>query len=393
MDLFNTFKILGRDIDVKLFCIRWADSVSGRGMFSGKPELPVEVVDVRSLSRRGVLESLEGAVAAWGPDMVFVADGWTLKPYLIDLFRRRWPLAARFYAYECLCPRNNERWLPEGRCENHALLDCARCLDCAAGYCKAVRERRGGDNPLTEEMRVAEMFSGDYEKVLRSAMDGLNAIVYNRSIAGILENFGNARASVVPGGVDLAFHQPPDGPKPGGDGIFRILVAGRMDDAAKGAATAVEAGRMLAKSGLRFKMTLTKAKSSQGEEWLDECGWKSREELRALMSGSDCAVVPSLWEEAFGMVWAESMSSGLPVVASATPGPKEFIVHEGNGLLFNPGDAAGLADMLLRLASDVSLRRRLSEAGLRTARERLTWDKAAEATRRAILDGLGGGAS
>ncbi|HIJ64532.1 MAG TPA: glycosyltransferase family 4 protein [Candidatus Hydrogenedentes bacterium] len=67
---------------------------------------------------------------------------------------------------------------------------------------------------------------------------------------------------------------------------------------------------------------------------------------------------------------------GLPVVCPATEAGGEFIEAGETGLLFEPGDAAGLMDHLRRLAEDEVLRARLgSEARRRT--QTATWDRTA----------------
>ncbi len=59
----------------------------------------------------------------------------------------------------------------------------------------------------------------------------------------------------------------------------------------------------------------------------------------------------------------EAMLCGLPVVATAIRGPREQVVDGETGLLVMPGDVAGLAAALRRLAADSPLRCRMSEAG------------------------------
>ena len=391
VDVFSVFGILGSDFDIRLFCPRWPSVALARGSFSEPQPLPVEVVEVARASKEEIIGSLLSAVAAWAPDIVFIADGWTLKPYLINAFRGRWPVVVRFYAYEGLCPRNNERWLPEGACPNHALTDPAKCMVCAKGYYDIVREKRGGsDNPLTEEMRIAGIFQGDYARTLKEALTGLRSIVYNKSIAGILQGQGGAIAHVVPGGVDTELFTPGPGRKSKADGDFEILVAGRMGDPAKGASTAIEAGNLLDSYGFKLRMNVSRPETAESAQrpWLCECGWKRHAELIEMMRSSDCAIVPSRWEEAFGMVWAEAMAVGLPVIASAVAGPLEYIIDGENGLLFPPGDAKALASCIAWLAGDQALRVRLIEGGLRTVRERLRWDFAAKATKDTILAAL-----
>lgn len=59
-----------------------------------------------------------------------------------------------------------------------------------------------------------------------------------------------------------------------------------------------------------------------------------------------------------------------PVIASATPGPSGIINVANCGLLFPPGDSAGLATQILRLARDGNQGRLLGENGRRYAEER-----------------------
>jgi glycosyltransferase involved in cell wall biosynthesis len=70
-------------------------------------------------------------------------------------------------------------------------------------------------------------------------------------------------------------------------------------------------------------------------------------------------VVPSLWSETFGIVAAEAMSHGVPVVASRL-GALQGTVRDGEtGLLAEPGDAADFARQILRIWNDPELARRL----------------------------------
>jgi glycosyltransferase involved in cell wall biosynthesis len=72
--------------------------------------------------------------------------------------------------------------------------------------------------------------------------------------------------------------------------------------------------------------------------------------------------MPSLWYETFGIVAAEAMSHGVPVVASRLGALACLVNDEVDGLLFEPGNARALAGALTRLWNDPVLCRKLGAA-------------------------------
>ena len=74
------------------------------------------------------------------------------------------------------------------------------------------------------------------------------------------------------------------------------------------------------------------------------------------------------------------MAHGRPVVASAVGGLLDAIEDGTDGLLVPPGNPDALRAALETLLSDAALRRRLGEAARRTARERLSWERATNRT-------------
>ncbi len=95
---------------------------------------------------------------------------------------------------------------------------------------------------------------------------------------------------------------------------------------------------------------------------------------------SDVMLVPSLWQEPFGLVVAEAMARGLPVIASHLGGPAEMITDGVDGLLFEPGNERALAAAIVQLLEHPEERERLSQAAHTTVRNRFT---VAENVRRA----------
>jgi glycosyltransferase involved in cell wall biosynthesis len=84
----------------------------------------------------------------------------------------------------------------------------------------------------------------------------------------------------------------------------------------------------------------------------------------------------------------EAMAHALPVVSSRIGGTPEQIVEGSTGYLVDPGDTAGMARHIVRLANDAGLRHQLGTAGWRRARDLYSWDKErAELLRVLGLDG------
>ena len=88
--------------------------------------------------------------------------------------------------------------------------------------------------------------------------------------------------------------------------------------------------------------------------------------IRAL----DIVVHASTSPEPFGLVIAESMACGRPVIVSQAGGVCELIVEGTDALAHPPGDAKVLAEQIERLAGDANLRARLGRAARATAEAR-----------------------
>ena len=71
--------------------------------------------------------------------------------------------------------------------------------------------------------------------------------------------------------------------------------------------------------------------------------------------------------EGFSHLLLESMTLGTAIVTTPVGGNKELVEHGKNGLLVPHNDAKGFADALRRVLTDDALRRKLGEAGKRTA--------------------------
>jgi glycosyltransferase involved in cell wall biosynthesis len=103
-----------------------------------------------------------------------------------------------------------------------------------------------------------------------------------------------------------------------------------------------------------------------------------RTDVPRLMAALDVFVLPS-WEEPFGMVYLEAMAMEKPVVAWASAGALEVVVHNETGLLAERGSTTALADAILRLLRSPDLRRRFGEAGRRRVIELFSPERTCQA--------------
>jgi len=86
-------------------------------------------------------------------------------------------------------------------------------------------------------------------------------------------------------------------------------------------------------------------------------GAMSPQKLNVLYNSASIVVIPSVWQEPFGLIALEALACGCVLVASRGGGLSEAV---GDcGLLFDNGDEDGLADALHCVLTDLDLQERL----------------------------------
>jgi len=90
----------------------------------------------------------------------------------------------------------------------------------------------------------------------------------------------------------------------------------------------------------------------------------------------DLFCLPSL-QEGFGMVFAEAMTAGKPIVACRAGAIPEVVVHGENGYLAPPGDDQALSEAIATLLREPGLRLRLGETNRNDAARRFGLEPAA----------------
>ncbi len=98
-------------------------------------------------------------------------------------------------------------------------------------------------------------------------------------------------------------------------------------------------------------------------------GW--RNDTEAVLGAADLFVCPSR-HEPLGNVVIEAFAQGLPVVATASQGPKAMIRDGVNGLLTPVDNADAMADAINRVIGDDALRYALAREGFATYQRQFT---------------------
>jgi glycosyltransferase involved in cell wall biosynthesis len=201
--------------------------------------------------------------------------------------------------------------------------------------------------------------------LFRPVLRGARAVVAASTwLADEARAIGAAAVDVIPSGVDVpddvrAEAEPPE-----------VLYAGRLSRE-KGVLELVEAAR-----GLNLVVA---GDGPLRDRVPGARGFVPHDELQRLYGRAAVVVCPS-HREGFGVVCAEAMAHGRPVVASAVGGLLDLVVDGETGLLVPPGDVVSLRAALERLLADPDLRRRMGEAARDRVRARFSWEAVTRST-------------
>lgn len=97
------------------------------------------------------------------------------------------------------------------------------------------------------------------------------------------------------------------------------------------------------------------------------CFTGARPDIEAIYAGLDVLVNTSLWE-GLSTVILEGMAARVPVIATDIPGNKALLTHGQDSILTPPAQPDKLADTILTISRDQSLREKLVKNGLETVK-------------------------
>jgi phosphatidylinositol alpha-mannosyltransferase len=186
--------------------------------------------------------------------------------------------------------------------------------------------------------------------------------------------------TIIPNGVDAEHFNPDVSPidifK---DGKFNILFVGRMEKrkgfnyllkAYKQVKREIPNCRLIAVGpGIRLRHKYERHVNRSGLEDVVFAGYAPYHELPRYYKTADTICFPATGRESFGIVLLEAMAVGKPIVASDIEGYSRVLTHGVEGLSISPKNTKKLAEALITMLTDKSLRQKMGSQGRHKALE------------------------
>jgi len=194
--------------------------------------------------------------------------------------------------------------------------------------------------------------------------------------------------SIIPNGIDLAHFSPDVAPiEEFCDGKQNILFLGRLERR-KGLIYLIKAYQQIKREipnsrlivvgpGTRLRKPYEKWIKQHGLDDVVFVGYVSEDEKPRYYRTADVYCSPATSRESFGIVLLEAMAVGKPVVATNIDGYANVVTHGEDGLLVPPRDTRRLAEALISVMGDETLRQRLASRARLTAEE-YSWEHIAQ---------------
>ena len=104
-------------------------------------------------------------------------------------------------------------------------------------------------------------------------------------------------------------------------------------------------------------------------------GFKSGDELKKIIAGALCVIVPSECYETFGLTVVESFAQCKPVIASNMGGLPELVTDGVDGFIFEPGNVEQLREKMYWMATHNKEAVEMGRNGYKKARERFSSER------------------
>jgi phosphatidylinositol alpha-mannosyltransferase len=214
-------------------------------------------------------------------------------------------------------------------------------------------------------------------------LDGKIAVA--PAAARFVEKYFPGYYNIIPNGVDVAHFASAKPLDEFQDGKLNVLFVGRPEKR-KGLDHLLPAFALVRKKRKDVRLIVVGAGKFDRYERMARSlriddvvfrGHVSHEDLPRYHKSAHVFCAPNTGFESQGIILLEAMAAGLPLVASNIEGFASVLTHGVEGLLVLPGDEGLLADALLELLDDESMRRSMGAQGARRAEE-FSWDRVSQ---------------
>jgi glycosyltransferase involved in cell wall biosynthesis len=222
---------------------------------------------------------------------------------------------------------------------------------------------------IGSQRQLGDLLSHSKSQAQAAMFGWCDAVVCNSKVAAdrlVEQGLRQSRIVVIGNGLpDSAFAETLPA-MPRRPGILRVGMIARMNTRSKNHLVFLHAAtRLCSRSNdVEFVMVGDGPLRPELEREADNLGLKARvfflgdrQDISAVLASLDISVLPSSSESLSNAV-LESMSAGVPVIASSVGGNLELLA-QGRGILVAAGDDKALADNIERLLRDAALRAEL----------------------------------
>jgi glycosyltransferase involved in cell wall biosynthesis len=224
-------------------------------------------------------------------------------------------------------------------------------------------------------------------------------IAVSRAVLTHFTDGARARLVLIPDGIEIP--PPPVAPLNGFHSPLRLCVIGSVNGLrSKGQDVAVAALGRLAAGGIDASLDLVGPVTDQafagelrasaarlGVSERVRIPGESRE-IEEVIAASDIVLMCSRIEP-LGLVPAEALTRGRPVIAARTGGLPEVVLDGETGVLVAPDDPQALGDAVAALAAQPEMARRMTARGREDIAERLDIERSLESLSQELDQALG----
>jgi len=131
----------------------------------------------------------------------------------------------------------------------------------------------------------------------------------------------------------------------------------------------------IAGDGLAAGELKAQVKSLGLEGVVEFTGWESQDQVRKRIEAARLVVIPSIWNEPFGLAAAEAQAQARPVIASDVGGLREIVQDQSTGILVSPEDPRKLSAALNSVVHDIHALQSMGQHGHSRMRNLFNWEK------------------